>query len=195
MKTGTFVALLIVVLAWGGTVGGAFAGGLVMGKNQADAAPASSLTGGSTASPTPSATPVQGTLPFRGLQGQAGGDALTQEQLDQLRQQFQNRADQGGAAGQTGGAGAFAGRGGLTGTVDRVEGNTLTVTTPQGPLTATITGATQVETLAAAKLTDIVPGAQVIVGGQRGADGTLLARTITIVPPGLSAPSGTLRGG
>ncbi|MBI4313153.1 MAG: hypothetical protein HY681_15460 [Chloroflexi bacterium] len=204
MKTSAFVVLLLVVLVWGGTVGGAFAGGIALGKSRAEASNLNVAAIPSPSTPTPAApqgtggplTPEQRDQlrqQFRGQDGQ--GAPLSQEQLDQLRQQFQG--SQGGQGG-FGGGGGIAGRG-LTGTVEKVEGDVLTVNTPQGPLSARISETTQIRTLATGKPSDLSAGVRVQVTGQRAEDGSLEARTVVITPEGLEGallgPAGGARGG
>ncbi|MBI4338910.1 MAG: hypothetical protein HY680_03055 [Chloroflexi bacterium] len=190
MQTKAFVALLIVLVVWGGTVGAAFAGGVAMGKGKAEGSATPVVA------PRPSPTPqaqATGQTPGGGpgfFQGQDGAP-LSQDQLDQLRQQFQNRQGAGGGAQASstpgaGGSGALLGRGGLAGIVDRIEGSTITITTAQGPLTAKIGTNTTVEVIATGTLASVTAGARVQVTGQRDADGTLQARTITVVPESLA---------
>ena len=71
MSTKVFIFLLVGVLVLGGSVGGAFAGGVAIGKNQADESPTISI---------PQVTVSQGRL-----QSQIG-----QEQIDQIRRQIQS---------------------------------------------------------------------------------------------------------
>ncbi len=210
MKNNVFIVLVIALLVWGGTVGAAFAGGMTVGKSRAEASPSAPVI---LAQPTatPTAAPTQAPLGPAGqgqfnqlrqqlLDGQDQGTPLTQEQLDQLRQQFQNRQGQGGqgGAGAQGGAlggQAFAGRGGLQGTVEKIEGNTLTINTPQGSLQAKITATTQIEAVTTGKVSDIAVGTRITVTGQRAADGTTEAATVLIVPEGFTGGLGGLLGG
>ena len=109
----------------GGGIGGAFVGGIALGKSQevaeaAQVAPSAALTPGS---------------------AQQSFGALTAEQRDQFRQQFQGR-ELIAAGDPSSFGGGFSGRGGLTGAIEKIDGDTLTVNTPQGPLLATITAET-----------------------------------------------------
>ena len=162
MNTKAFVLLLVGVLVLGGSIGGAFAGGVVVGKNQeAEAAPSS--------------LPTQ--LPAGS--GQQFTDQFSQEQLDQFRQQFQ------GEFGQRAGArGGYGGRGGLSGTIESIEGNLLTINTLQGPLQATIGEDTVIQQFAQGTLADLQTGTQVTVTGERGEDGTFEASSILLTPEG-----------
>ncbi|MBI4200581.1 MAG: hypothetical protein HY535_08945 [Chloroflexi bacterium] len=160
MTTKAFVLLLVVVLALGGSIGGAFAGGMAMGKSQGKKEASSALPARSTSGA-----------------GQQFQGEMSQEQLQQLRQQFQGQSGQGSRTG-------FMGGGGLTGTVESVQGNTLTVNTPQGPLRAAIGADTTIQKLAKGTLQDLTKGLRVTVVGQRGEDGTLAAQSVLITPEG-----------
>lgn len=95
----------------------------------------------------------------------------------QIRQRF--------PGGRLGGGGAgFDGRGGLSGTLEGIEGNTVTVNTSQGPLQATVGEDTIIQMFAQGTLVDLHTGLTVTVIGQSGEDGTVEARSIVIVPEG-----------
>lgn len=89
--------------------------------------------------------------------------------------------------------------GGVQGTVDKVDGNTLTVTVTRGQQTqqvkVTVGDKTAVETFVAGNLSDVKVGSRILVGvdrpqGQQGQGGQgqfqipseVSARTITILP-------------
>jgi len=180
MNTKSFVTLVIAILVLGGSLGGAFVSGIALGKNQED-----DVTLNSASTQLPSGTDQQ-----------ASGQ-LTQEQLDQFRQQiqsgefdpenrdqfrrqFQDQFGQGGP-GDLG----FGGAGGLTGTIEGIEGDTITINTAQGPLQATISTDTTIQIFAEGTLTDLENGDQVTVRGQRREDGTVEATSITVTPEGL----------
>jgi hypothetical protein len=91
---------------------------------------------------------------------------------------------QGGQGGQQAGAGqqggGFRGGRGTTGTVDRVEGSTVYVKTAQGTeVKVSTSDSTTVGVTQPGKLTDLKPGATVVVQGQAGEDGTVAAQAIT----------------
>jgi len=161
MNTKAFISLLVGVLVLGGSIGGAFVGGMALGESRGEEVARSSSA----------MEPTSG-LP-EGFQGQ-----FSQEQLDQLRQRFQDQLGE-GAESQ-----GFAGLAGLTGTVEKVEGNTVTVNTAQGPLQATIGADTIIQSFTEGTLADLETGTQVTVTGQRGEDGTVEARSILITPEG-----------
>jgi hypothetical protein len=96
----------------------------------------------------------------------------------------QARGAQGGT-GQTGGPGqqggdGFRGGRGTTGTVDHVDGTTVYVKTAQGTdVKVSTSDSTTVGVTQPGKLSDLKPGATVVVQGQPGDDGTVAAQAIT----------------
>jgi hypothetical protein len=113
---------------------------------------------------------------------QSTSTSATTSSLDALRQQFQETLGPGQDS---------TGRGGLAGTIESVEGNTVTVNTAQGPLQATIGADTTIQTFAEGTLADLEPGLQVTVTGQRAEDGSVQATSILITPEGaVSFPGG-----
>jgi len=137
MGSKAFLLLLISALILGGGLGGAFVGGIALGKSQAqEQQPASNNSSGK-------ALGGLGNNFIRGTPG-LGFSALN---------------------------GAF-------GTVEKVEGNTLTITTSQGPVTVNLTEDTSIRVTSQAAPEDLKPGMQVAVVGDRKEDGSLNARTI-----------------
>ena len=81
--------------------------------------------------------------------------------------------------GQGGAGGGFPGA--LTGTIESIEGDTITVNTAQGPLTATVQpGQTVIQVLSTGTIDDLSQGLQVTVTGDTSEDGTLSATSIVI---------------
>jgi hypothetical protein len=184
MKTKSFILLLALVLVFGATLGGAFIGGIAVGSNQKEDAPTPAPAASS------SAQPQQGQLAqqaLQNLQERVRSGQITQEQADQIRQQFQGRL------GQAQGQGPVA-RAGLAGTIEKIEGNTLTVNTPQGPLQATIGQDTSIQKLAEITLADLLVGMAVTVVGQRGEGGAAEADSVIVLPEGASIPFGPGQG-
>ena len=108
------------------------------------------------------------------------GDA-TPEELAQLRQQLQGRGQFGGGGfggGRLGGGGLGPG---LTGTIDAVDGNVITVDTPQGPLQATVIDETAIQLFSEGSLADLLEGSRVTVIGQRE-DGAVAASAVLLLP-------------
>jgi hypothetical protein len=92
------------------------------------------------------------------------------------------------AGGNQGGTQAGAGQGGFrgaggrgtTGTVDRVDGTTVYVKTAQGnDVKVSTSDSTTVGVTQQGKLSDLKPGATVVVQGQAAEDGTVTAQAIT----------------
>lgn len=182
MNTKSFLTLVIAVLVLGGSLGGAFVGGIALGKNQEDE---DNVALNNTSTQLPSGTDQQasGQLTQEQLdqfRQQIQSGEFDPENRDQLRQQFQDQFGQGGP-GDLG----FGGAGGLTGTIESIEGNTVTINTAQGPLQATISTDTSIQIITDGTLTDLENGTQVTVRGQRGEDGTVEATSITVTPEGL----------
>ena len=181
MSTKAFVWLLVGFLAVGGAFGGAFAGGVVLGKSQGDEAdrngvspqPPSSL--GQQASTQPDAPSLD-----QIRQRIQSGD-ITPEDAAQFRQQFQGQF---GGGGPGGGGRRFADRAGMTGTIERIEGNIVTLNTPQGPLEATIGEDTAIQMFAEGTLSDLLTGARITVTGERGREGTVVATSVLVIPEG-----------
>jgi hypothetical protein len=169
MNAKPFLLFLVAALALGGSLSGAFVGGVAVGKGQ-----------GKGEAVAQSSVPPQPTS----ASGQGFTGDITPDQLSQLRQQFQEQL--GGGGGEFGGGGRLGGRrgGGLTGPIETIEGSTLTITTSQGPLQATIGADTTIRTFTQGTLEDLRTGLQVTVVGARGEDGTVQARSILITPEG-----------
>ena len=127
--TKSFMLLLVVFLALGVALGGAFAGGVAFGKTQ-------------------------------------GGEIALLQEANPLRQQFQNQSH----------------RGGLTGVIEKVDGNIVTVETSQGPLSATLGVDTKIRRFAEGTPSDLQPGMRVTLVGQPGVDGTVEARSVLLNP-------------
>jgi hypothetical protein len=82
-----------------------------------------------------------------------------------------------------GGQGARGAQRGTTGTVDHVDGNTVYVKAQDGStVKVTTSNSTAVDVTKQGSLADLAPGAQVVVQGNRGSDGTVAAQRITARP-------------
>ena len=124
-----------------------------------------------------------------GQQGPGGFAAgeISQEDLDQFRQQFQGQFGQGGGSGAFGGGGArggggFGGRtaggGGLSGTLESVDQDVITINTDQGPLPVAIGEDTTIRKTVEVALADLTEGTRVTVLGARSESGDVEARSI-----------------
>jgi hypothetical protein len=99
----------------------------------------------------------------------------------------------GGQNGAAGGQGAGARRG-VTGTVQKVEGNTLTVTSAQGEtVTVQITDSTPIEKTVAGSAGDLTAGANVLIIGTRS--GNNVAATAIQLTDGAAGLGGLFGGG
>ena len=156
MSTKGFVILLIGVLLLGGSIGGAFVGVLALVKSQEAEVSQTNLTAN---------------LPS--LPGQQSSDQSTQDDLDQLRQQFKGQSGPGFASGSS-----------IMGTLEKVEGNTITVNTPKGTLQATVGENTTIQKIDEVTIADLLEGMYVTVTGAPGEDGAVEARSIVITPEG-----------
>ena len=131
---------------------------------------------------------IDGQEQLNQLRERIQSDEITQEELAEIRQQFQGqfgeRAPGGrGQLGQGGlGGQGFGGGGGLTGTIESIEGAKITVNTSQGPLQATVGEETTIQILAQGTLADLQPGVLVTVVGQREEDGSIQAASLFIAP-------------
>lgn len=170
----SFLILLVMVVILGAALGGSFVGGVVYGRSQAANADTlllgmdGSFAGGGAApvGVPADAVPGPGGVGFDALPGAAGG------------------FPEGPAA-----AGLGGGRGGLTGTVASVEGNSLSLTTPQGDTLVTLNDDTALSQIAPADRAELAAGVTVRIGGRPNADGSIFqARSILIIPEGVANP-------
>ena len=180
MNTKGFTLLLVGVLVLGASLGGVFAGGVALGKSQGKEAAASAPPAQSSSGPSGQTADQFDLEQLSQLREQLQSGELDPEALEQLRQQFQ------GGGGSLGGR-SFGGRGGgLSGAIEAIMGNAVTVATSQGPLSVTVGTETTIQRFASGTLADLGAGMQVTVIGQRGEDGTVLAQSIVIIPEGSS---------
>lgn len=168
----SFLILLVMVVILGAALGGSFVGGVVYGRSQAaaDTLPPGldgAFAGGAESVDIPAgAAPGPGGGGFDALPGADGG--------------FPEGATTGGLGG---------GRGGLTGTVASVEGNSLSLTTPQGDTLVTLNDDTGLSQIAPADRAELTAGVTVRIGGRPNADGSIFqARSILIIPEGTANP-------
>ncbi len=117
-----------------------------------------------------------------GAGGFYGGMAYERNQANQIRSQFlASRGLTGTGTGNgTQRRGLFAG-GGTTGQVKSISGNTLTVSTAQNVTTVNLSNTTRIEKAAPGAASDIQPGQQVIVSGQRDNSGNINATQVLIL--------------
>jgi hypothetical protein len=182
----SFVILIAVAVVIGAALGGSFIGGVALGKSQDEEPP---LIG--TPPPLSSSAQASGDGAGGPAVGRFGQGELSQEQQDaisQLRERFGGRGGRQGGAGGVGG-----GRRAVAGTIDKIEGNKVSITTQQGTLEAAVGSETVI--LTTGSLADLEVGMTVSVRGQPGEGGVIEAVAISEVPEGLVGLSGQGFGG
>lgn len=113
-----------------------------------------------------------------------------------LRNEFV-QARGGGAAGRAGaGPGGAAGgnRQGVNGTIEKVDGNVVTVATADGSVSVTLSDTTRIGKEVAATPADLKAGDRILVVGERTSDTDVTATTIQIQPPSQEQGQGQGRG-
>ena len=197
-----FSLFLMVALILGGSLGGAFAGGVALGKTQGEAPGEARSAGNFSQEPGDRSG---GDRTQRRGQGGGSGDGFQrgegagpggggQQRFGQRAPESQEPRREGaerqgfdggfrGGPGEDAGAGRRGGRG-VGGAIESMEGNTLTVTTPRGPVTVTTGDDTAVRKIVDGSLEDLEMGAQIRVTGQRDEDGIVKATSITLIPEG-----------
>lgn len=173
----SFLILLVTVAILGAALGGAFVGGVVYGRSQAANANMlppgmeGGFAGGGPAVGVPAGVVAgPGGVGFVAPPGVEGGFPGADP-------------DNGGNLGLGGG------RGGLTGVVAEVEGNNLSLTTPQGNTLVTLTADTTLSRLAPADRAELTAGVTVRLTGRPNADGGIFqARSVVIIPEGTANP-------
>ncbi len=195
MNNKIFVALIVGMLVVGLGMGGAFAGGVAYERNGEE----TPVVVAAPDLPSPSGTLSDGLAidadQAAALRDQLQSGNLSQEQLQEIRQQFQGRGGAGGPGGGGFGGGGFGGAGGfaggnvgggnLTGTVESVADNVITLNTAQGPLQVTLGPDTVIRNLIKVNPADLVIDASVTVTGERSEDGGFDAVSIFITPEDL----------
>ena len=181
MNNRSFLYLIIGFLAFGGALGGAFVGGMAVGGGDDDssAAPTSNLLPATDGQQTQAS---QGD--FDRLRGRIQSGDLSPEELSQLRQQFQGADGQfrpGNAGGfNFGPDGGFTGAAPVSGTIQSVDGNSITIVTEEGRLVATVADDTVIREFGNLSLSDLLTGMTVAVIGEPDDNGVVQARSILI---------------
>ena len=200
MSNKMFIGVLIGVLVVGAAVGAAFFTGLTIGKGQQTDTPVVTLTAPPGSAANATAGGGQGVITVVGPSGAPvttvrssevlveGGEGVPEEvaaQIRQLREQL----------GVGGGIGRGAGFGLQVGTVEAVDGNTMTLNTQQGPLDVSVSGETTIQMTTEVPLSDLETGMTVTVAGERDEEGNFTAGNIVVLPEGAEgAPFGGFHG-
>jgi len=79
-------------------------------------------------------------------------------------------------------------RRGVSGTITKVNGRSLTVTTDQGTVTVNVDSDATIQNSTAGTVSDLAEGQSLIVLGPQDADGNVTATIIIILPQGQNAP-------
>ena len=190
---GVVGAVLLTVVG----VGGAFAGGVAYGRGQEDTVVTTPDL------PSPSGTQAQfqgGQIApegFADLRARLQSGGATSPDLDRLRQQFAGQAGgfgQGGG-GFGGGGNLRFGGGGINGTIESIEGDTITVNTAQGPLQVTLSEDTTINSIVEVESSVLTLDTRIAVNGQRNEAGVIEATSITITPEGFAFGGGGFQRG
>ncbi|PZC47043.1 MAG: hypothetical protein C1O27_001659 [Chloroflexi bacterium] len=194
-NTKPFLMLVVAALVIGGALGGSFLGGVAVGEAKTPDATVQLSSG--QVLPTPQSQEGADQLSINDLatlrERIQSGD-VSQEEIEQIRSQFQGLAGQdgggfaqgGGGAGGFGGGGTLGDGGLLQGVVEAIDGNMVSVDTPQGVLQAAIDENTLIQLFSSGTAADLGEGITVTVVGARNEDGVVVARTITIGGEGLA---------
>ena len=176
-----FVILVVAAVMIGGGSGGALIVARILGGDDAADAPATSFpTAPSRVSqasdvqpaPAPGGVAELDLSQLQELRDRVASGDVTEEEIANLRQQFQD----------LGGFGAQGARGGGFGTIDTIDGATVTLTTAQGPLSATVGDETVINVTSETDVDSLELGMQVSVIGERDDSGVFVARAVTVVP-------------
>ena len=171
----SFLMLLIAVAILGAALGGAFVGGVVYGRSQA--ANANMLPPG-LGSGFAGGGPAVG-VPAGAVAGPGGVGFVAPPGVE----------DGFPGAGPGNGGNLGSGRGGLTGVVAEVDGNNLSLTTPQGNTLVTLTADTAISRLTPADRAELTAGITIRLVGRPNADGGIFqARSVAIIPEGTANP-------
>ncbi len=98
--------------------------------------------------------------------GKTQDEGIALAQANSLRPQFQDQSH----------------RGGMTGVIEKLDGNIVTINTSQGPLSATLGMETTIRRFTEGTPSDLQPGMRVTLVGQSGKDGIVEARSVLLNP-------------
>ena len=175
MGNKAFLVLIAIAILLGASLGGAFAAGVAVGRSQDN-----SQAANGTSTDIPAFTPPSAPA-FAPPGAQGGLQEITPQQLEQFRQQIGQQFGEGG--GFPFGGGGLASRA-LTGDIESIDGNVITVNTPQGPLQATLSEDTGIQVFSQGTPQDLEIGQQVIIGGERNEEGVMEATDVLVTPEG-----------
>ena len=201
MTNKTFIVTLVMVMFWGGGIGGAFAAGLNVGQTRGENAMHLEEQLQSSLVPPTQNGDNQGLVRDR-------LDDLSPEQrrrLDNLspeqRRQLMQRFAEGGGSGegrmriQQAQESALPGGVRLTGTLERIEGNIVTLRTAQGSLDVNLNDETNIFVSTKSNYSALrwFIGDRAIIAGQRADDGGVIVQSVTVPPEGVGSSAGWSR--
>ena len=173
----SFLMLLVTVAILGAALGGAFVSGVVYGRSQA--ANANML-------PPEFDDGFAGGGPSVGVPAGAGAGPGG---VGFVAPPGVEDGFPGAGPGNGGALGLGGGRGGLTGVVAEVDGNNLSLTTPQGNTLVTLTADTAISRISPADRAELTAGVTVRLTGRPNVDsGIFQARSLVIIPEGTANP-------
>ena len=178
--TKSFVVLMVIFVVIGASIGGAFAGGVAVGKKQQDEAPAGS---------------------FAALGDVPNFAAAQQAAKQQFPQGLPANVADSPALGQGAPGGLFpGGGGGMFGVIEDITDDVVTVNSPQGPLQIVVSEDTVIRTFAEGAIDDLEMGMLVTVEGEENAETGSFDSTSIVALPGevgaqLGGGGGFRRGG
>ena len=184
--TKSFIVLFALVLVWGISIGGAFAGGVAFQKGQPSDATAEAAPAGERPVSSP-AQPSASRLDRGGPPSQEGQPSLALRQPATDGQQ-----SPGSGTGSRGASGRSGPR--LAGAIESIEGDTVTLDTTRGPIQVKVSEDTSISRVSGGAQSDLIQGARVAVLGQRGEDGKVAANAILVSPEGIQSFLGSGRG-
>ena len=177
MSNKTFLSLALLALALGGILGAVLI--IVLDGNDDDPPAIANL-----AAPSGDTPDMERLMELAGRMESGDVDAI--EELEQIAGQL--------ASGRGPASGFPVGDAGprMIGSVQSLDGDTLTISTPIGPMQADITDDTEIVAISEAEgaIDDLAPGLRITLSGQRNDQGALEATTLRVIPEGLDLPVG-----
>ena len=201
MTNKTFIVTLVMVMFWGGGIGGAFAAGLNVGQTRGENAMHLEEQLQSSLVPPTQNGDNQGLVRDRlddlSPEQRRRLDALSPEQRRQLMQRFAEGGGSGEGRTRTQQAQESALPGGvrLTGTLERIEGNIVTLRTAQGSLDVNLNDETNIFVSTKSNYSALrwFIGDRAIIAGQRADDGGVIVQSVTVPPEGVGSSAGWSR--
>lgn len=198
MNNKFFMGLVGAVLLAALGVGVAFAGGVAYERSGEDTSP---VVVTAPDLPSPSGAQAQAVggqfnpEAIADLRARLQSGNATPEDFQQLRQQFAGQSGGFGGGGGAGGNLRFGG-GGLNGSIESIEGDTITINTAQGPVQVMLNVDTTINNIVEVDASALTVETRISANGQRNEAGVMEATTITITPEGFApGVGGGFRGG